>query len=153
MYRSHTRSCITALKTHRNVPRTPSAGSSTVSLTTSSRHPPPTPLHHLAMRLRISRLRPPRSITTLLWMKGCQAQNFHFCLQTVYNVPVEMWSVFNWLCIWLLVLFIQRSYSGKILSWHQKWDRYIKCTHNYGMCWRQSSCQPRIKAFSKMSLV
>lgn len=82
--------------------------------------------------------------------EGVPSPKYHFCLQTVYNIPVEMWSVFNWLCIWLLVLFIQRPCSGKILSWHQKWDQFIKSTHNHGMWWRQSSCQATITAFEKM---
>lgn len=149
MYRNHTLSCITALKTHRNVPQKPSVDSSTgyqlyASSTKTSALLCNTAAHRLAL--------PPGFVTVLLWMKGCQAQNTHFCLQTVYNIPVEKWSVFNWLCIWLLVLFIQRPCSGKSWADMKKWDRFVKSTHNHGMWWRQSSVKPELQHSKKCHL-
>lgn len=92
------------------------------------------------------------SLTLLPWMKGFQGQKSHLLCFVSFANCIEARSGFNLLCIWLLVLFIQRFYSGKILSWHQKWDQFIKSTHNYGTCWRQRSCQPQNESILKNAI-
>lgn len=96
---------------------------------------------------------PPGSTTMFLWMKGYQAQNIHFCLQTVYNEPVETWSMFDW----LLYMAFSPLHS-KILQWKnpELTSEVGLIRQEHSQLWYNSEAKflsTRIEAFLKLPLV